>query len=189
MAHIKRQSARMVLAAMVALGLGAGTLHAASLEDVLDATALDRGYVAATPSEVERSEALFSRLLSGERGDALAGAFRPLGFVLQQVMVGGEGLAVLSEAPEARTGKGVYIVRGAGGALLPITCKHPIALRMLAQAGQRPVIGRGSTFRRRAWNTAPRCTTSLRGASTRIWRMRGSAISTFTCICPRPPAL
>jgi len=157
MAHTKRQSARMLLAATMAMGLGTGTVHAASLEDLLDATALDRGYVAATPSEVERSEALFSRLLSGERGDALAGAFRPLGFVLQQVTVGGEGLAVLSEAPEARTGKGVYVVRGAGGALLPVALQTPhrfkdvgtgrISVRILAEDRR---------FAAAAWNTVPR---------------------------------
>ena len=129
----------------------------AVLGALLDATALRRGYVAATPAEAARSEELFLRLLRGERGEDLAAGFGALGFSLEAVRLGTENLAVAREAPGAATGKGLYVVRRPATGVAPVALQAPhrffdedtgtIAARLLAEEPR---------FAAAAWNTVPR---------------------------------
>ena len=126
-----------------------------ALDALLEATALQGGYVAATAAEATRSEDLFLRLLRGEYDTALAEAFRPLGFALETLSLGAETLAVLREAPGAATGKGVYVVRAPGTAPVALQAPHrfhdldtgTIVARLLAEEVR---------FAAAAWNTVPR---------------------------------
>lgn len=129
----------------------------AVLGALLDATALRRGYVAATPAEAARSEELFLRLLRGERGEDLAAGLRALGFALEVLRLGDEALAVVREAPGAATGKGLYVVRRPANGIAPVALQAPhrffdedtgtIAARLLAEELR---------FAAAAWNTVPR---------------------------------
>ncbi|WP_157033693.1 hypothetical protein [Belnapia moabensis] len=153
-AHLPRR--RLGASALVLAVTKARPARAANaLDALLEATALQGGYVAATAAEAARSEELFLRLLRGEYGTALAEAFRPLGFVLETLSLGPETLAVLREAPGAATGKGLYVVRSPGTAPVALQAPHrfhdldtgTIVARLMAEEVR---------FAAASWNTTPR---------------------------------
>ena len=71
-------------------------------------------YVRPARSELLEVEALFARTLSGEEGAALAADWQAHGFELQPLKEGDGTLLVLRECPEARRGRGFYLLRRGG---------------------------------------------------------------------------
>lgn len=138
----------------LALLLGPFPGHAQQGAVMLEQARKGNRYVTPSRSELTRAEDLFVRTLAGEKGAALVADWQAQGFELLTLAEAGESLLVLREHPEARRGRGFYLVRpGAGGGLVwqaPHSFRDEgtgtLALQLMQQGGALAA----------SWNTVPR---------------------------------
>lgn len=116
----------------------------------LAAASSERHFVQPATADVKRAQALFLRLMQGERGEALARAWSELGFVLGSDPA--EGLTLLREQPGARHGRGFFVFRQDAADALQIP--HAFKDTMTGQIGI--ALFRQGRFGAAAWNTVPR---------------------------------
>jgi hypothetical protein len=136
---------------------------APSLEGVLHESATRGGYVPANPADVERAQAVFERLLQGERMPETDAELTSMGFQRRSLTLAESQLTVIIEDPDHRTGKGFFVLADALSApsdrpLVMLQAPHrfhdhftgTIAARLFADG-----LGAGA-FQAAAWNTVPR---------------------------------
>jgi len=116
----------------------------------LAAASSERHFVQPAAAEVARAQALFLRLMQGERGEVLGKAWSDLGFAL--VNDTEQGLTWLQERPEARRGRGFFVFRPDGADALQMP--HAFNDAMTGQIGI--ALFRRGRFGAAAWNTVPR---------------------------------
>lgn len=115
-----------------------------------------RGREYRVPDAVELAAAqrLFVRTLTGEEGESLAADWKAFGFELRSLPAANGPLLVLQERPEARRGRGFYLLRRSGAVGLCWQAPHSFrdegtgALALL-------LMQEGRAFAA-SWNTVPR---------------------------------
>lgn len=146
---------RMAAGALgLALLLGPCPGHAQQGGVMLEAARKGNRYVTPSRSELTRVEDLFVRTLSGEKGANLVADWQAQGFELLALGEAGESLLALRELPEARQGRGFYLLRPAATSGLVWQAPHSfrdegtgaLALQLMQQ-------GRALAA---SWNTVPR---------------------------------
>lgn len=137
------------LMAMLAIAALAPPAYADWVQD-LAAASTERHYVLPTAAEVERAQALFLRLMRGERGATLGKAWSELGFDL--ISDATQGLTWLQEQSTARHGRGFFIFRQGGASALQMP--HAFKDAMTGQIGV--TLFRQGRYSAAAWNTVPR---------------------------------
>lgn len=123
------------------------------LDDALTAVRAESGFQPASPATMERAQAVFEALLSGEvpeEGLAAVGLVRR-GVALDE----GEALAV-HDPPDAVRGRGVYLIRDATQAAAPVFLQAPHRFKDLDTGAIAAELAKTGAFRMVAWNTVPR---------------------------------
>jgi len=138
----------------LALLLGTFPVHAQEGAVMLEQARKGNRYVTPSRSELTQVETLFVRTLSGEEREALVTAWQAQGFELLPFPEAGDSFLALREQPEARRGRGFYLLRpGASSGLVwqaPHSFRDEGTGALVLQLMQQ---GRALAA---SWNTVPR---------------------------------
>jgi len=107
-------------------------------------------------SEIAQVELLFARSLDRPMEPITVGAWAELGFVTESIRIQGDSCHLLSENPDTRLGRGMFLLCPTRPQASMLLVPHGFHDRFTAEIGV--CLAEEGRFRAVAWNTAPRQT-------------------------------
>ena len=144
---------KVVVLALLAMAVSASA-PAQTLEHLLKRASSARSYRHSSPAEMQHVQALFVRILQGERGAALQQAWLALSMRMEAFNDNGAEFLVLYEADKQRMGRGLYAFRQT--LPQPIALQAPHSFKDLYTRQIALEMMRETQAAAAAWNTVPR---------------------------------